>query len=93
MTVSGNVSLDRTVVNASIIVDQVGQDIPIYAGCASALVFPAANAAVVHNVKCARHFAARTALAMSDLRPPSVRSKPNTPQLGLCDLPMLHPAS
>ncbi|HEC22376.1 MAG TPA: nucleoside hydrolase [Chloroflexi bacterium] len=37
-TVAGNVSLERTTANACTILDMLGKDVPIYAGCQSAFI-------------------------------------------------------
>ena len=47
--VAGNVGLERTVINAGIVVDQLQQDIPIYVGCETALVVPGGTAEYVHG--------------------------------------------
>ncbi len=43
MTVAGNVDLDRTTANAFTVLDVIGADVPVYAGCASAYVSPPAE--------------------------------------------------
>lgn len=48
-TVAGNVSLARTTANACIILDVLGQDVPVYAGCDRALVTRTADASYVHG--------------------------------------------
>jgi len=47
--VAGNVSLERTVANSCTILDLLGEDAPIFAGCSSALVPGADDAAHVHG--------------------------------------------
>lgn len=47
--VSGNVDLGHTAENCKRILDVLGADIPIYPGCAQALVYPAGTAAYVHG--------------------------------------------
>ncbi|MGB0387989.1 MAG: nucleoside hydrolase [Ardenticatenaceae bacterium] len=49
MTVGGNVGLDRTTANACTILDLLGEDVPIYAGCDSPLVLFSEDAAFVHG--------------------------------------------
>ncbi len=50
LTVAGNVGLDRTTANALTILDVMQADVPVYAGCASALVAPPdEDAAHVHG--------------------------------------------
>jgi purine nucleosidase len=48
-TVAGNVPLARTTANACIILDILGQDVPVYAGCDGPLVGPAIDAAYFHG--------------------------------------------
>jgi len=48
-TVAGNVSLERTTANACTILDVLGQDVPVYAGCDRALVAPTLDASYVHG--------------------------------------------
>jgi purine nucleosidase len=47
--VAGNVGLHNTVRNACRILDVLGADIPVYAGAALPLVYPAGDAAYVHG--------------------------------------------
>ena len=49
MTVAGNVGLHHTTANACTILDVLGQDIPIYAGCNSPLVLFSEDAANIHG--------------------------------------------
>ena len=49
-TVAGNVSLERATANALVILDRVGRDVPVYAGCEDALVVPTARRAISHGV-------------------------------------------
>lgn len=46
---AGNVGLGHTVANALKLVELIGADTPVYAGCATPLVRPAADAAFVHG--------------------------------------------
>jgi purine nucleosidase len=46
---AGNVGLVHTVANALKLVDVIGTDTPVFAGCASSLVLSAADAAFVHG--------------------------------------------
>ncbi len=46
---AGNVGLGHTVANALKLVELVGADTPVYPGCATPLVLPAADAAFVHG--------------------------------------------
>jgi len=48
-TVAGNVSLARTTANACTILDVLGQDVPVYAGCDRALVTRTPDASYVHG--------------------------------------------
>jgi purine nucleosidase len=48
-TVAGNVSLQRTTANACTILDILGRDVPVYAGCDRALVAPTSDASYVHG--------------------------------------------
>jgi len=48
-TVAGNVSLERTTANACTILDVLGQDAPVYAGCGRALVARTPDASYVHG--------------------------------------------
>ncbi len=48
-TVFGNVSLERTTANACTILDVLGQDVPVYAGCGRALVGRTPDASHVHG--------------------------------------------
>lgn len=48
--VAGNVGLDRTVANSCKILDILGEDAPVFAGCSSALVPGAEDAGHVHGV-------------------------------------------
>lgn len=48
-TVAGNVGLELTTANACIILDVLGSDVPVYAGCEQALVLQAKDAAFVHG--------------------------------------------
>ena len=48
-TVAGNVSLDRATRNALIILDVIGQDVPVFPGCDDALVRPTARRAISHG--------------------------------------------
>lgn len=47
--VGGNVGLNHTVANACTILDVLGVDVPVFAGCDQALILPAENAAHVHG--------------------------------------------
>jgi len=46
---AGNVGLSHTTANALKLVDVIGADTPVFAGCAHPLVLPAADAAFVHG--------------------------------------------
>ncbi len=48
-TVAGNVSLDRATRNALIILDVIGQDVPVFPGCEDALVRPTPRRAISHG--------------------------------------------
>ena len=48
-TVAGNVSLAQTTANACIILDVLGQDTPLYAGCERALVADTPDASAFHG--------------------------------------------
>src|SRR5262249_27958555 len=48
-TVAGNVSLDRATRNALIILDVIGQDVPVFPGCDDALVQPTPRRATSHG--------------------------------------------
>jgi purine nucleosidase len=48
-TVAGNVSLELATRNALIIIDIIGQDVPVYAGCDDALVRPTPRRASSHG--------------------------------------------
>ena len=48
-TVAGNVSLERTTANACTILDVLGRDVPVYAGCERPLVGPVVDAGHVHG--------------------------------------------
>jgi purine nucleosidase len=48
-TVAGNVSLERATRNALIILDVIGQDLPVFPGCADALVRPTPRRAISHG--------------------------------------------
>jgi purine nucleosidase len=48
-TVAGNVSLELATRNALIILDVIGQDVPVYAGCDDALVRPTSRRAISHG--------------------------------------------
>jgi purine nucleosidase len=48
--VAGNVSLEKAVRNARILVEISGQQIPVYAGCDDALVVPTARRAISHGL-------------------------------------------
>jgi purine nucleosidase len=48
-TVAGNVSLARTTANACTILDVLGQDVPVYAGCDRAVVACTPDASYVHG--------------------------------------------
>jgi len=48
-TVAGNVSLDRATRNALIILDVIGQDVPVFPGCDDALVRPTPRRAISHG--------------------------------------------
>lgn len=48
-TVGGNVGIEHTTRNALTIVEAIEQDIPVFAGCESALVFEGEDAAWVHG--------------------------------------------
>ena len=47
---AGNVGLNHTVANALKLVDVIGVDTPVFAGCPSPLVLPAEDAAFVHGL-------------------------------------------
>jgi purine nucleosidase len=47
---AGNVGLNHTVGNALKLMQVIGADTPVFAGCPKALVFPAADAAFVHGL-------------------------------------------
>jgi purine nucleosidase len=49
-TVAGNVSVDRTTANACTILDAMGADVPIYAGCAGSILGTGHDATYVHGV-------------------------------------------
>lgn len=49
-SVAGNVSLEKATLNALKIIDVVGKDIPVYAGCEDALVIPTLKRAISHGV-------------------------------------------
>lgn len=49
LTVGGNVGLEHTTRNALTIVEAIGQNIPVYAGCGGPLVFRGEDAAWVHG--------------------------------------------
>jgi len=49
-TVAGNVSLMQTTANASIILDMLGEDAPIFPGCEDALLNPTPRRAISHGV-------------------------------------------
>jgi purine nucleosidase len=46
---AGNVGLTHTVANALKLIEMIGADTPVFAGCANPLVLPAADAAFVHG--------------------------------------------
>ncbi|MEP6485004.1 MAG: nucleoside hydrolase [Rudaea sp.] len=46
---AGNVGLSHTVANALKLIDVIGAETPVFAGCAQPLVLPAADAAFVHG--------------------------------------------
>ncbi|HSG15548.1 MAG TPA: nucleoside hydrolase [Anaerolineae bacterium] len=48
-TVAGNVGLSRTTANACTVLDVLGQDVPVYAGCDRPLISRYENAAYVHG--------------------------------------------
>jgi purine nucleosidase len=48
-TVAGNVSLQQATRNALIILDVIGQDVPVFAGCDDALVRPTPRRAISHG--------------------------------------------
>jgi purine nucleosidase len=48
-TVAGNVSLERTTANACTILDALGKDVPIYAGCERAIISRTGDASYVHG--------------------------------------------
>jgi purine nucleosidase len=48
-TVAGNVSLAQTTANACTLLDVLGQDVPVYAGCSRALVARAPDARYFHG--------------------------------------------
>jgi len=48
-TVAGNVSLERTTANACTILDVLGRDVPVYAGCARPLVAATSDASYFHG--------------------------------------------
>ena len=48
-TVAGNVSLERTTANALIVLDALGADVPVFAGCEDALVIPTPRRAISHG--------------------------------------------
>lgn len=66
-TVGGNVGIEHTTRNALTIVEAIEQDIPVYAGCESALVFEGEDAALVHG---------NDGLGDSSLRPKSRQVEP-----------------
>ncbi|MEM7803105.1 MAG: nucleoside hydrolase [Chloroflexota bacterium] len=47
--VAGNVGLEHTLRNTCVLVDQLGQDIPVYAGCDKGLVFTGEDASYFHG--------------------------------------------
>ena len=48
--VAGNVGLERTVANSCTILDILGEDVPVFAGCDSALIPHVEDAAHVHGI-------------------------------------------
>jgi purine nucleosidase len=48
-TVAGNVALRQATHNALIVLDVLGQDVPVHAGCDDALVVPTAQRAISHG--------------------------------------------
>lgn len=48
-TVAGNVSLEKATRNALIVLDVIGQEIPVYPGCENALVIPTPRRAISHG--------------------------------------------
>lgn len=48
-TVAGNVSLERATLNALTILEVIGEDVPVFAGCDNALVTPTARRATSHG--------------------------------------------
>src|SRR5437870_13389967 len=48
-TVAGNVSLERATRNALIILEVIGQDVPVFPGCDDALVIPTPRRASCHG--------------------------------------------
>lgn len=48
--VAGNVGLDRTVANSCTILDILGEDAPVFAGCSSAFIPAVEDAAHVHGI-------------------------------------------
>jgi purine nucleosidase len=66
-TVAGNVSLERATLNALIVLEIVGQAVPVFAGCADALVIPTARRALSHGAD---------GLGDSGYPPPSRRASP-----------------
>lgn len=48
-TVAGNVSLEKTTANASLILETLEQEAPIFAGCSGALLGPMEGASYVHG--------------------------------------------
>jgi purine nucleosidase len=49
-TVAGNVPLERATLNALTILEVIGKDVPVYPGCADALVIPTPRRAISHGV-------------------------------------------
>ncbi|MCE7988692.1 MAG: hypothetical protein DYG89_46650 [Caldilinea sp. CFX5] len=49
-TVAGNVALELATRNALIVLDGIGQAIPVFPGCADALVIPTPRRAISHGV-------------------------------------------
>lgn len=48
-TVAGNVSLEKATLNALKILEVIGIDVPVYPGCADALVIPTSRRAISHG--------------------------------------------
>jgi purine nucleosidase len=48
-TVAGNVPLERTTANALVVLDVLGADVPVFAGCEDAMVIPTPRRAISHG--------------------------------------------